>query len=108
MNSLIRSLAHSLTFTILAASVQAQAPKETKFAPPVRLKSGDAFMGGGRLYPSPVFKDMNGDGLPDVVIGDLFGRITVSLRLPGKDPRAFAAETELMAADGKRLDFHNW
>jgi hypothetical protein len=70
--------------------------------------AGDAFLGEDRLYPSPVFRDMNGDGLLDIVGGDLRGKLTIALRVPGKDPRAFAAETPMNAADGKPIDFHNW
>jgi len=78
------------------------------FAPPVRLKAGDKFLGENRLFPSPVFHDMNGDGLLDIVTGDLFGRLTVALRLPGDGPPRYGAETKVMAVDGKELDFHNW
>jgi hypothetical protein len=51
---------------------------------------------------------VNGDGLLDIVVGDLPGRLTVALREKGTDARAFAAETQVMASDGKRIDFHNW
>ena len=91
-----------------AASQPAAQPTAARFAPPVRLMAGDAFLGEERLYPSPVFRDMNNDGLADIVVGDLWGKISIALRVPGKDPRAFAAETEMTAADGKRIDFHNW
>jgi hypothetical protein len=90
------------------APAPGDAPPTSKFAPPVRLMAGDAFLGGDRLFPSPVFHDVNGDGLLDIVVGDLPGRLTVALRRKGADARAYAAETELMAADGKRIDFHNW
>jgi hypothetical protein len=107
MNAALPRLA---VFLALAAALRAQAPAlpEARFAPPVRLSAGDKLLGVHRLFPSPVFHDVDGDGLADLVVGDLMGRITVALRLPGKDPRAFAAETELQAADGKRIDFHNW
>jgi hypothetical protein len=112
MNAALSLLVVPLALLSLAASLQAQAQApaqpEAKFAPPVRLSAGDKLLGVHRLFPSPVFHDMNGDGLPDLVVGDLVGKITVALRLPGADPRAFAAETELKAADGKLLDFHNW
>jgi len=78
------------------------------FAPPVRLMAGETYLGAERLFPSPVFHDLNGDGLLDVVVGDLVGRLTVALRVKGADARAFADETDVMAADGKRIDFHNW
>ena len=92
----------------LAMGALASAPLAQTFAPPVRLMAGDAFLGEDRLFPSPVYHDVNGDGLLDIVVGDLWGRLTVALRRKGEDPRAYAAETELMAADGKRIDFHNW
>ncbi|HLU40267.1 MAG TPA: hypothetical protein VK081_12845 [Planctomycetota bacterium] len=78
------------------------------FAPPVRLQAGEKFMGEGRLYPSPVFHDVNGDGRLDVVIGDLMGRLTVALRLPGDGPPRFGEEQPLKNADGQPLKFHNW
>jgi hypothetical protein len=78
------------------------------FGAPVRLKAGDKFLGGGRLYPSPVFRDMNKDGVADLVVGDLIGKITIALRNSGADPLAFAAETDLNAADGNPINFHNW
>jgi hypothetical protein len=105
----IRILAASLALSPIATMFAAGGdPLETKFAPPVQLNAGGKLLGGGRLYPSPVFHDINKDGIPDIVVGDLRGRITIALRSPGNDPLAFAAETELNAADGKVLDFHNW
>ena len=93
---------------VLAAGLTAQsdAVTATGFAAPVRLKAGAEFMGGKRLYPSPVFHDVNGDGQLDIVIGDLRGHLTVSLRRGAA--MDFAAETRLMSADGRLLKFHNW
>lgn len=93
-----------LLLPIGAAALPAQAPQ---FAPPVRLQAGDKFLGEGRLYPSPVFHDVNGDGLLDLVIGDLRGRLTVALRQAG-EPATFGAETKMLDKDGKEIDFHNW
>jgi hypothetical protein len=92
----------------MLASGATDAPPTPTFAPPVRLMAGELFLGGGRLFPSPVFHDVNGDGLLDIVVGDLPGRLTLALRVKGADARAYAAETEMMASDGKRIDFHNW
>jgi Na+-translocating ferredoxin:NAD+ oxidoreductase RnfD subunit len=112
MNAALSRLVVPLALLALAAPLRAQTPSparpEANFAPPVRLSAGAKLLGAHRLFPSPVFHDMNGDGLPDLVVGDLVGKLTVALRLPGADPRAFAAETELKAADGKPIDFHNW
>ena len=100
------TLASSTLFTSAAMSQAAVAT--TTFAPPVRLRAGQQFLGEKRLFPSPVFHDMNGDGLADIVVGDLRGHLTVALRKPGDDPLAFEEETKLLALDGQILDFHNW
>jgi hypothetical protein len=86
----------------------ATAQDAPSFATPVRLMAGDQFLGHNRLFPSPVFHDMNGDGLRDLVIGDLRGRLTIALRLQGEGPARFGAETKLLGANGKELDFANW
>jgi hypothetical protein len=100
---LLALLASSPSPTLLV-----QAPLAPKFAAPVRLKAGDELLGHELMYPSPVFHDVNGDGLLDLVVGDLVGRLGVALRQPGKDAYAYGASTELQAADGKPIDFHNW
>jgi len=79
-----------------------------RFAAPERIRAGDAFLGEGRLYPSPVLHDVDGDKRPDIVVGDLFGRVTVAHRLGAKSPVAFAVEKPLDDRDGKPLKFHNW
>ncbi|HLQ36793.1 MAG TPA: hypothetical protein VK348_03260 [Planctomycetota bacterium] len=96
-----------MTSAVVALAQGAPLPQPT-FAPPVRLQAGGKFLGENRLFPSPVFHDMDGDGLADIVVGDLFGRLTVARRLPGDGPARYGAETKLMATDGKELDFHNW
>ena len=78
------------------------------FAAPVRIKAGDKFLGEGRLYPSPVFHDVDGDKLPDIVIGDLFGKVTVACRTTEKDVVRFTAEKDVKDRDGQPLKFHNW
>ena len=89
------------------APAQTVATRAT-FATPTRLKAGDSLLGEKRLFPSPVFHDIDGDGLQDIVVGDLIGRMTVALRKPGAGPATFGAETKLMDVDGKQIDFHNW
>jgi len=82
------------------------APAE--FAPPVRLKAGDAFLGKGRLYPSPVMHDVDGDGRADIVIGDLIGKVTYAPRTAAEGAPAYAAETPLTSRKAEQLKFHNW
>jgi hypothetical protein len=103
MNAALLGLAAPLALLPLAP-----AQSEANFATPVRLSAGGQLLGAHRLFPSPVLHDVNGDGLRDVVVGDLWGKLTVALRLSAADPRAFGEESELTAADGKPIDFHNW
>jgi len=77
---------------------------EVRFAAPVRIRAGEALAGAGRYFPSPVLHDMNGDGRPDLVIGDLMGSVTVALRTDA----GFAAEQPVLDRDGRPLKFHNW
>ncbi len=96
-----------VSFSVLGLTVAlgAQAPQ---FAAPVRLEAGGKGLGENRSYPSPVFHDVDRDGLLDLVVGDLRGKITVALRQKGEGPARYAAETKLLAKDGKELDFANW
>ena len=89
---------------LATASAMAQSPT---FAPPARLKAGDKFLGEGRLFPSPVYHDLNGDKLADIVVGDLRGHLTVAHRAAGAAP-TFAGEEKVMGADGKIVDLQNW
>jgi len=91
---------------LLLATATAVAQSPT-FAPPVRLKAGDKFLGEGRWFPSPVYHDLNGDKLADIVVGDLPGHLTVAHRVAGASA-TFAAEENVLGADGKIVDLHNW
>ena len=78
--------------------------RTAKFAAPVLVKAGGKNAGEGRYYPSPVLRDMNGDGKLDLVIADLVGHVTVA----HATDRGFGPEQPLMGKDGKRLKFDNW
>ncbi|MBL8756468.1 MAG: hypothetical protein JNK15_24450 [Planctomycetes bacterium] len=93
-----------LSMLVCAASAAAQSPD---FAPPVRLMAGDKFLGGGRMYPSPVWHDLNGDGVLDVVVGDLPGRLTVAYGARGA-ATTYGPDEKVLGADGKQVDLHNW
>jgi hypothetical protein len=95
-----------LPLLVLAtAAALAQSPT---FAAPVRLKAGDKLLGENRLYPSPVYHDLNGDGCADLVVGDLQGHLTVAHGVPGASTATFGAEAKVLGADGQLLDFENW
>lgn len=96
---------------LVAGSLSAQTPttaEAPRFRDPVRLKAAEKLMGETRLYPSPVFHDENGDGRPDILIGDLIGKITVANMTTTNGAIAYGSEAPLKGADGKPLKFHNW
>lgn len=94
--------------TLLAFAASAAVAQAPTFGAPVRLQAGEKLLGEKRLFPSPVFHDVNGDGHADIVVGDLIGRLTVALRKPGSGIPAYEGETKMLAVDGKEIDFHNW
>ena len=79
-----------------------------RFAAPRRLEAGDGFVGAHRLYASPTVHDVDGDGLLDVVVGDLRGAVTIAHGRRSDAGVSFAAEVAWNGQDGKPLDFENW
>jgi hypothetical protein len=94
---------------LVAAGLASADEARTKplFAAPKRILAGEANLGEGRLYPSPVLFDADRDGLADIVVGDLFGKVTFAPRIAG-EAVAFGPEKPLLDRDGKPLKFHNW
>jgi hypothetical protein len=87
----------------------AQDQVPVRFADPVRIKAGDAHLGEGRILPSPALHDIDRDGCPDVVIGDLHGCVTVARRSNESEKSVlFDAEQPLKDRSGEPLKFHNW
>ncbi len=101
------NIIYLLGCTALAAPTALAQTTDIRFAAPTRIESGEKFLGEGRLYPSPVLVDINGDGHPDMVVGDLFGRVTVALG-DAQKPMTFGAEEKLKDGNGEALDFSNW
>jgi hypothetical protein len=102
-------LAQRLGIALLLSTTMLCAQHDSKlFEDPILLKAGDKIMGHMRYYPSPVFHDMNGDGVLDIVVGDLVGKLTVALGRKTSDGIAFEAETPLNSKNGQQLTFKNW
>ena len=78
------------------------------FRPPVQLIAGDSAMGQGILYPSPKMQDLNGDGVPEMLIGDLRGQLLVAARQGSGDSVQWSELKPLETADGKPIKFDNW
>ena len=105
----LASVVSACVIGLYGGTANAQAARSPlALGPGTVLFAGESPLGGKRLYPSPVFQDMNADGRLDVVIGDLWGKITVALRLPGDGPPRFGADEPLLTRDGAPLDFKNW
>jgi len=95
-------IAKLLPLVAIALTASADETGKPMFAEPVRLKAGDAFLGEGRLYPSPAV--FAAEGNFDVVIGDLAGRVTYARRADD----GLLAETPMLKRDGKPLKISNW
>jgi len=86
----------------------AQEPGKPVFAAPKRIKAGGRYLGEGRIYPSPVLHDMDGDKCLDIVVGDLIGKVTVARRVATETGVRVLAEAPLNDRNGKPLKFNNW
>ena len=87
--------------------VQGAGPIQAEFAAPRKLLAGDAYAGHGRLFPSPVLYDVDGDERADLVIGDLIGKVTWARASPS-EPGIFEKEQAFLMRDGEPLKFSNW
>jgi len=99
-------------FTLMAAGlcvpIAAADDPVPLFRTPVQLKAGEAMMGEGILYPSPKLQDLDGDGVSEMLIGDLWGKLWFSkLRASGESTQWTTLEP-VQTADGKPIKFDNW
>ena len=78
------------------------------FRTPVQLKAGEAIMGAGILYPSPKLQDLDGDGVSEMLIGDLRGQLLFSKRQGSGDATQWTTLEPVQTADGKPIKFDNW
>ncbi len=86
-------------------------PANPTFAEPVEVTNGgEAFR--NLIYPTPVLQDMNGDGTPELVVGDLRGHVWIC-RKPSADGETTLSDVEWTRlehaqAAGKALKLQNW
>ena len=100
-------IALSLVSTSWIGPAPCQEAAAAEFAEPRKLHAGGALAGHGRLYPSPVMHDVDGDGRADLLIADLFGNVTWA-KASANEPGRFEAEQKLKMRDGEPLKFSNW
>ncbi|MFT7644189.1 MAG: hypothetical protein ACI9G1_005955 [Pirellulaceae bacterium] len=75
---------------------------EWKFAKPEMILDGSAY-----LYPSPVFEDLDNDGKPELLIGDLRGNLTIH-KYTGDGTKHSFGEPVRMQAEGENISLPNW
>lgn len=92
-----------LTTIALASALSSDAAE--RFAAPVQLTTEGAGFS-DMIYPSPAFHDLDGDGVKDLVIGDLVGRLFHCGPVEGDDT-SFGAMGRL-EANGEPLELNNW
>ena len=82
--------------------------KGASFAAPVLLSAGEKIMGGDKIYPSPMMFDLDGDKRLEMYVGDLWGNLWISQKLPGGALTEWGELTALNDVDGNKLEFNNW
>src|SRR5688572_25313048 len=99
------TLATVLTVTLAARAEQPRA----LFDPPVRLLSEGVPVNQREklLYPSPVLLDLDGDKQPELVVGDLRGKLRV-YKPAGKRGELTWGKGTVLQVKGKDLVVPNW
>jgi hypothetical protein len=74
-------------------------PKQNWFAPPVRLNAGGQPIEHGEAWGhcGPTLRDMDGDGLPDLVVGDFSGKFTIYRNVGSANAPEFGSGVLLQA-----------
>jgi len=85
------------------------APAAVAFAAPVRLKAGEALIDTGAhvAHAGPVVVDLDGDTLPDLLVGNFRGHVQVYRNVGTRAESAYA-DQGLLQADGKDALIPNW
>ncbi|MEZ6059804.1 MAG: hypothetical protein R3C19_05535 [Planctomycetaceae bacterium] len=78
------------------------------FQKPVQLTAANEPMGNGIYYPSPKLQDLDGDGVAEMLIGDLTGRLLFAKRSGDENSTAWSQLEPLTTADGQPIKFDNW
>lgn len=92
------------------SSVLAQAtPGGGELEAPVRLKAGEEFIDSGEYiaHSGPLFADVTGDGLPDLLVGNFKGHVQVYENVGTRGEPLFE-DKGLLEAEGEQVKVPNW
>jgi hypothetical protein len=94
--------------TILAAL--SFVPGGETFDPPVRLQADGACIDTGKeiAHAGPQMHDLDRDGKLDLVVGNFRGHFQTYRNTGSSQVPAFQSLGMLEAADGKKIEVHNW
>jgi len=96
-----------LAGTLLAQEVPKIAPIQLE--PPVRLKAGDEFIDTGKYiaHAGPLAVDLNADGKPDLLVGNIRGHFQVFMN-SGTRAQPEYVDQGLLEAGGETVKVPNW